>query len=237
MARVLFLDTQQELARKVKSWFVTEGCHVDIAFNKTQVLRFLHCRNYDIVVLDHHNCGEFVEFHRKLLAVGGQTPILILPRTRERAGINRSGLMELIDEQLAKRARKELQAGSRTTLLEEGERSSMRLVVDEIVLETDLKRVMVAGKDVYLTRLEFDLLETMMRHPNGVITLERFNSRKDCVHYCESNEALRTCIKVLRRKLAGLAAYPQIRTVHGLGYRLLTSEANFGRECELLSSG
>jgi two-component system, OmpR family, KDP operon response regulator KdpE len=85
------------------------------------------------------------------------------------------------------------------------------------------KQILVAGMEVHLTRIEYKLLEVLVRHadkvvPYGQLLNEAWGpNHEDQIHY------LRVYMVQLRRKLEADPTHPRyLRTESGIGYRLTT---------------
>ena len=95
--------------------------------------------------------------------------------------------------------------------------------VGNIEVDVLRRRVTVAGQDVHLTRIEYKLLEVMIRHADRVLTHSQLlndvwgPNQEDQAHY------IRVYMTQLRRKLEQDPARPRyLRTEPGVGYRLTT---------------
>jgi two-component system KDP operon response regulator KdpE len=83
--------------------------------------------------------------------------------------------------------------------------------------------VLVGGAEIHLTRVEFDLLQVLVRHAEQVVTHGQLLKQvwgpdhEDQLHY------LRVYMLQLRRELEADPARPKyLRTEAGVGYRLVT---------------
>jgi two-component system KDP operon response regulator KdpE len=92
-------------------------------------------------------------------------------------------------------------------------------------IEVDLKkrRILVGGAEVHLTRIEYKLLQVLIRHADQVVTHGQLlkevwgPNHEDQIHY------LRVYMLQLRRKLEADPARPRyLRTEAGVGYRLVS---------------
>jgi DNA-binding response OmpR family regulator len=84
------------------------------------------------------------------------------------------------------------------------------------------RRVKVEGREVSLTRKEFDLLADLMRNRGRVMTREKLLERVWGYDYPGETRTVDVHIRRLRKKL-GLPAEEAIETVVGVGYRFRTS--------------
>ena len=95
------------------------------------------------------------------------------------------------------------------------------------VLEIDFgaRRVSLDGKDVVLSRKEFDLLAALAREAGEVVTREDLMARVWDVNWFGSTKTLDVHIRALRKKLDDSATEPRfIHTVRGVGFRLSAAE-------------
>jgi DNA-binding response OmpR family regulator len=94
-------------------------------------------------------------------------------------------------------------------------------------LEVDLRArtARLAGRDLDLSRKEFDLLAELMRHRGEVVSREDLMSRVWDTNWFGSTKTLDVHIGWLRRKLGDDAADPTyIETVRGVGFRFVAAE-------------
>lgn len=97
-----------------------------------------------------------------------------------------------------------------------------KLKCGELVLDADRHEVHWRQTPVSLTPLEFDLLETFMRHPGQVLSREQLLSQVWGYDYHGDVRTVDTAVKRLRSKLHAIdptAAFSML-TVRGVGYKL-----------------
>jgi len=90
-------------------------------------------------------------------------------------------------------------------------------------LEVDLGRrqVLISGKPVHLTPIEYRLLTTLIRHAGKVMTQGQLLKEVWGLHSTDQAHYLRVYIAQLRRKLEADSARPRyLLTEPGVGYRL-----------------
>ena len=93
------------------------------------------------------------------------------------------------------------------------------VAVGDIVLERAGRTVSVAGADVELTGMEFDLLAFLLAHPGIVMTRERLLERVWGLSFPGGTRTVDVHVAQLRRKLD---RPDLIRTVRGSGYKAAT---------------
>lgn len=99
-----------------------------------------------------------------------------------------------------------------------GEEQPRVLSAGALVLDESRRRVQVEGRDVSLTRKEFDLLADLMRHQGRVRSRERLLERVWGYDHPGATRTVDVHVRQLRRKL-GADQAAHIETVVGLGYR------------------
>jgi DNA-binding response OmpR family regulator len=97
--------------------------------------------------------------------------------------------------------------------------------VGDLELDPAARTAYLGGRDLDLSRKEFDLLAVLMRHRGEVVTREDLMSRVWDTNWFGSTKTLDVHIGWLRRKLGDDAAEPTyIETVRGVGFRFVAPE-------------
>ncbi len=90
----------------------------------------------------------------------------------------------------------------------------------DLVLDLAARRVTVAGEEVHLTPIEYDLLRTLMTNRGRLLTHRRLLTEVWGVEYGDATQVLRRHIANLRAKIEGPDRERHlIRTDSGVGYR------------------
>jgi two-component system response regulator MprA len=158
---------------------------------------------------------------RTLRGSGDRTPILML--TARAAVEDRvDGLEAGADDYLVKPYDvRELQARLKALMRRHLEGTDGRLLrFEELELDPDAHAARIGGREVELTRTEFQLLELFMLNPKRVLTSELIYDRVWGYDFGPSGNSLRVYIGYLRRKLEAEGERRLIQTVHGVGYVL-----------------
>jgi len=113
----------------------------------------------------------------------------------------------------------ELLARMRALLRRDNLNKSKVIVIDDLEVDTGLRRVMRSGKDINLTRREYDLLVALASHEGKVLTREMIQERVWMDDQSYSN-TVDVHVRVLRQKVDAEHETKLIRTVHGVGYTL-----------------
>jgi len=220
--RILVVDDESALRSLVRPYLEAEGYEVIDAANGPAALMILEAGDVDLAIVDVMMPGfDGIELVKRV-RMASDVPIILLTARREE-GERIAGLRLGADDYVTKPfSVPELVARVSAQLRRA---TASKVVPDESVLIGDIeirpssRSVLVGGSEVELTRREFDLLMTLARHRNHVI------SRSDLLR-----EAWPTTFVVektvdvhlagLRRKLG-----PSLRvtSIRGVGYRLEAS--------------
>ena len=91
----------------------------------------------------------------------------------------------------------------------------------DLVIDPDAREVTVAGKPVDLTRIEFDLLDTLSASPRVAFTRRQLQEAVWGADWYGDDHAIDVHVSNLRRKLEPEERTTRyIRTVRGVGYRM-----------------
>jgi len=149
---------------------------------------------------------------------------MITARAEESQRVN--GLDQGADDYITKPfSLREVQARVRAVLRRAGPEAAERgsLLDPPLVLDLEARRVTVEGREVALTRREFDLLADLLRHRGRVRTRERLLEKVWGYDYPGETRTVDVHVRRLRQKL-GPEIEPRLETVVGVGYRWRGSE-------------
>lgn len=91
------------------------------------------------------------------------------------------------------------------------------VVIGDIKVHLDAHRVEVAGREIALTRKEFDLLAALARRPGAVVTRDQLVAQVWHTTWAGNAHTLEVHVASLRGKLGRPRL---VQTVRGVGYRL-----------------
>jgi DNA-binding response OmpR family regulator len=110
-------------------------------------------------------------------------------------------------------------------------KSSRHRVIDAgpVSLDESARTVYVDGREVSLTRTEFDLLHTLILEAGGIVWRQDILSAVWGGGRAAGSRCLDRCVRHLRQKLERDPRHPKlIQTVQGAGYRFDSSERALG---------
>jgi two-component system, OmpR family, response regulator len=222
MAKILIVEDDRDLGGMVLDWLRFEHHNVEMVHNGQEGLERLQTSEYDCVVLDWELPGmDGIEVCRRFRSGGGHTPIIMLTG-KNAISEKEAGLDSGADDYLTKPFNmKELSARLRALLRRPVGVVSNILKVRDIEMDPARYLVTKAGVEIQLLPKEFSLLEFFMRHPNQVFSSDALIQRVWHSDSDATGDAIRTCLKRLRKKLGDNdEKEPIIQTVHGVGYRM-----------------
>ena len=220
--RVLVVDDDEDIRTLVRELLERAGYTVDEAENGRAALRHLFSNAPALVILDvtmpDLDGYQTLERIRDLSDV----PVIMLTaRTQELEKVR--GLSAGADDYVAKPfGRQELLARVQALLRRTGGKSEVLEAYQDDFTEIDYaqRRVVVQGRDVQLTPLEFKLLAAFVQNPNQELSRDQLLELVWGDPYGVSGDQVKLYVGYLRRKLVPDAPdEAPIETVRGFGYR------------------
>jgi len=220
--RILLVDDDEALMASLAQRLIRQRYAVDIAVDGGSADDYVSLFDYDLIVLDLIlPDGDGIEFCRQFRRDGYTNPLMILTAkasTTEKVKALDAGADDYVIKPFDF---DELCARIRALLRREHEGLPTVLEWGEVQLNPSAGELAYAQQQVRLTPKELSLMELFLRHPYRVHSLSSIMDDLWPLETPPGEDAIRTHIKVLRRKLRQAGAPKDlIRTVYGLGYRL-----------------
>ncbi len=225
--RVLVVEDEPRMAALIRQGLEEEAYAVDIVGNGAEVLDWVETADYNIILLDIMLPGmNGLDVCHLLRAKGYTMPILMLT-ARDALPDKVRGLDSGADDYLVKPfAIEELTARLRALARREGPSKTTELRVGDLVLDTATKRARRGDSPIEsLTSKEYILLETLMRHPDQVLTRNQIIDHVWNMEFESGSKLIEVYIHALRKKIDAGHDEKLIQTVRGLGYRIGRDEA------------
>lgn len=197
-----------------------EGFQVAAATDGREALLTLEEDPIDLMVLDVMMPEiDGIEVVRRLRAAGSRLPILLLT-ARAEVTDRVEGLDAGADDYLVKPfALDELLARMRALLRRTGVTGHGDLLqVGDMVLDPASRRVSRDGRDIELTKTEFDLLELLMFNAGIVLSRDVIYQRVWGMDFETTSNSIDVYVGYLRRKTEPAGKPRLIHTVRGVGY-------------------
>lgn len=218
---VLVVDDDPAVSGALDRALRLEGYDVALALDGPGALETIAVRPPDAVVLD---IGlpviDGLEVCRRLRAAGNDTPVLMLT-ARDAINDRVQGLDAGADDYLVKPfALAELLARLRALLRRRPDDPGEVLRFDDLSLDPITREARRGERIFSLTRIEFDLLELLLRHPRQVLTRELILDRVWGYTFDSGTNSLAVYVGYLRRKTEADGEPRLIHTARGVGYVL-----------------
>jgi DNA-binding response OmpR family regulator len=224
--RALVVDDEEPLVRIVGSYLEREGFDVLTAGDGERAVELARAERPDVIVLDLMLPGiDGIEACRRIRGFSDAYILMLTAKAEEADKI--TGLATGADDYVTKpfspgelvarvRALLRRPRGETARVAAGGTRRFGSLVVDPSARE-----VVLDGEAIELTKLEFDLLETLAGEPRVAFSRTQLLERVWGRSWFGDDHVVDVHVANLRRKLGDDPAAPRyIRTVRGVGYRM-----------------
>lgn len=226
--RILIIEDDREQCTLLRFRLEKEGYSADVCYDGADSGFYLEQNAYDLVLLDcmlPHKDG--VTILREMRAAGNDTPVIMLTALGELD--NRiTGLDSGADDYLIKPYDfQELMAHIRCRLRRNtgiGSTES-RISFGGVSLDTAEKTLTGAEGSCTLTNKESELLELFLRNPDKTLPRQTILARIWGADYEIEDGNLDNYIYFIRRRLNNVGCSAAIKTIRGIGYKLVQEDA------------
>lgn len=223
--RILIIEDNPDIQANLYGFLEPKGHVLDSASNGYAGLALAVQNNYDVVVLDVMLPGlSGIEVCQKLRSeLKNPVPVLMLT-ARDTLQDKVDGFESGADDYLVKPfslVELEVRLKALVRRASGNNAASTLLRVGELTFDTDTYQATRNGQLLALTKTGYTILKCMMREAPKVVPRETLehevwgDDRPD-------SDALRTHIHALRQALDKPFAFPMLRTVPGLGFKLVS---------------
>ncbi len=221
MTLVMVVDDDQDLAEMRGIVLTAAGIDVDLVSRGDEVMDVFHNNPPDLVLLDVMLPGlDGIEVC-KLIRAESMVPIVMLSAKGDTQDVVK-GLEAGADDYMVKPFRhpSELIARIRTRLRRTNADVSGLLTIGDLAIDVQAHQVARGGKQIALTRLEFDLLVALAKEPGRVFTRDALLSEVWGYRHSTDTRLVNVHVQRLRSKIEHDAEHPEIVvTVRGVGYK------------------
>jgi two-component system response regulator MtrA len=221
MTLVMVVDDDQDLAEMLGIVLTGAGIDVDLVSRGDEVLDVFRNNPPDLVLLDVMLPGlDGIEVC-KLIRAESMVPIIMLTAKGDTHDVVR-GLEAGADDYMVKPFRhpSELIARIRTRLRRTNVDIAGLLTIGDLAIDVQAHQILRAGKQIPLTRLEFDLLVALAKEPGRVFTRDALLSEVWGYRHSTDTRLVNVHVQRLRSKIEHDPERPEIVvTVRGVGYK------------------
>jgi two-component system response regulator MtrA len=217
----MVVDDDQDLAEMLGIVLTGAGIDVDLVSRGDEVMDVFRNNPPDLVLLDVMLPGlDGIEVCR-LIRAESMVPIVMLSAKGDTQDVVK-GLEAGADDYMVKPFRhpSELIARIRTRLRRTNADVSGLLTIGDLSIDVQAHQITRAGKQIALTRLEFDLLVALAKEPGRVCTRDAVLSEVWGYRHSTDTRLVNVHVQRLRSKIEHDAEHPEIVvTVRGVGYK------------------
>ena len=225
--RILIIEDNPDIVANLYGFLEPKGYVLDSASNGYAGLGLAAQNQYDVVVLDVMLPGlTGIDICAKLRGeLNNPVPVLMLT-ARDTLQDKEAGFNSGADDYLVKpfsMAELDMRLRALVRRARGEHRATSLLRVGELTFNTDTYQASRAGTPLALTKTGYILLKCLMREAPSLVTREQLEHEVWGDHRPDS-DALRTHLHALRQALDKPFAFPMLRTVPGVGYKLTASD-------------
>lgn len=226
--RILVVEDEPDMQSGIKDNLEFEGYEVDTASDGQEGLHKISHNQYNLVLLDvmlPHISG--FDVCKKARQNNIETPIIFLTAKGEEIdkviGLESGG-----DDYLTKPfSLRELLARVKAVLRRTDKQPTASLsaiTIGNLSVDFSTYTATVKGKEVKMTSKEFEILQYLLKHKNATISRDSLLDNVWGYDFQPTARTIDNFILKLRQKIEDNPNDPQIIiTIHGMGYRLLSS--------------
>jgi DNA-binding response OmpR family regulator len=230
MARILVVDDEPHIVEALAAYLVRDGHEVETAADGIEALERCRDRHPDLMLLDVMLPGRSgFDVLRELRSTGAPCGVILLT-ARDDLVDRVAGLEIGADDYVTKPfAPREVVARVGAVLRRLNGSPAMTVAagnpearIHHLDLEIDpaSREIARGGRGVSLTRVEFDLVLTLVTHPGVVLSRSQLGAAAFGEAFDAYDRSIDSHIKNVRHKLGdGPDGSPYIETVRGVGYR------------------
>lgn len=221
---ILVVDDDKDIRELIAVYMKTENFNVDNASNGEEALKLIEGKKYDLVILDImmpkvDGLQTLIEIRKSYTM-----PVIFLTAKDEEIDMIK-GLALGADDYIAKpfssmeliaRVKSHLR---RYTIFNNSDKSL--ITIGDLKVDTDMRSVVVAGKEINLTPTEYKILELLCKNRGMVFSVEQIYENIWRNKYVVGDTSIMVHITKLRQKIEKDPKTPEyIKTVWGVGYKI-----------------
>jgi DNA-binding response OmpR family regulator len=220
--KILLIEDEQELCQSVKEYLVQENYLCECAKTYREAIEKIDLYQYDCLVVDITlPDGTGLDVIRALKDNKTETGIIIIS-AKNSLDDKIVGLDIGADDYLTKPFHlSELNARIKSIIRRRNFGGNNEIDLNEIKICPDKMQVMILGKEIVLTKKEYDLLMFFISNKNRVLTKEAIAEHLwgEEIDLADSFDFIYTHIKNLRKKMLEKGGNDYIQTIYGMGYK------------------
>jgi len=216
--KILIIEDESGIANFIQQGLEEEAYMVNIADNGSEGLSLALSDNYDLLLID-WMLPEMtgIEVCKNVRKENKTTPIIFLT-AKDTLQDTIQGLQAGANDYIKKPFHFEELLERIKVQLRHKNSQPEKLILGNIIMNTESHQVLKEGKVVALTQKEFDLLEFLMRNKGKVCRRTQIIEEVWDIHFKYDTGVIDVYINALRKKLHLKTEEDYIQTVRGVGY-------------------
>ena len=222
MFKILVVEDDRDLNRTVCSFLNQSGYEAVGCLNATDAYDAMYETMFDLIVSDIMMPGiDGFEFAKNVRALNENIPILFMTARDDIASKQRGFRIGVDDYMVKPIDLDELFLRIGALLRRSKIAQSRKLEIGSFIMDADEHTVTLNGDEINLTNREFNILYKLLSYPKKTFTRQLLMDEFWDADTETAPRAVDVYMTKLRGKLAECEEF-EIKTVHGLGYKVVT---------------
>ena len=221
-AFIVIVEDEEDILELIEYNLEKEGFDT-MGFTSTKnVAQLLEEEDVDLLIMDRNLPGvEGSEFVAQMRDIGVETPVIYLSAKNKESDIE-EGFERGGDDYITKPFNmKELVLRIKAVLKRtKKEKTEGKVIYRDITLDLGSRELFIEGTDIELTKLEFDLLHTLISNQNIVLDRDYLLEHVWGGDAIYQDRTVNVAINRLKEKIDPDKSKEYIKTVRGVGYTL-----------------
>lgn len=219
--KILLIEDESELRKSIKEYLYQEGYLVESAADFVKASEKAGDHDYDCVLVDITlPKGNGLEIVKQLKQSNSKAGIIIIS-AKNSLDDKITGLDLGADDYLPKPFHlSELNARIKALIRRRNFEGNKAMVINEITIIPEERKVSVKGQEIILTNKEYELLLFFVANKNRVLSKNSIAEHLwgDNFDQIDSHDFIYSHLKNIRKKLTEKGCEDYIQTVYGIGY-------------------
>lgn len=230
MRKILIIEDNNEINHMLCDWFSQNNFEVKSAFSGTEGLLYYQTGDFDIIILDLMLPGLSGEEVLRKIRLMSQIPVIVASaktNIHEKVRLLENGADDYVTKPFDLRellARVKIQCSKSIPCKTIAEGDS-KLIYNGLIIDKQLRTVTIEGKELSLTRQEYEIVYRLFSNPLKIFTKEELFYLAWNDYYKGADKTMNVHISNIRNKIKQITDKSYIDTVWGIGYRACREES------------